>query len=179
MAYKDRTEKHRKIEEILAERTTPALAELLAGKIAEALGFVPDKSIPEEAAAEIYEKCRDRANEWAAAFVRTAKRIGAGDIDEGWMIGWFANAIECADFARKSAAEAALCGPIEPGDVVALKSGGPCMIVTHVTKDKAHCRWYDGTGIDRGILDLSSIRRVIKMPQEDDAGNWDNKYVGS
>lgn len=64
MAYANLTEQHRKIEGILAEHTTPALAELLAGKIAEVLGFVPDKSIPDEAATEIYEKCRGRADAW-------------------------------------------------------------------------------------------------------------------
>lgn len=40
--------------------------------------------------------CRDDASKWAAAFCQTAKKLGHGDIDEGWMIGWFANAIENA-----------------------------------------------------------------------------------
>jgi hypothetical protein len=37
---------------------------------------------------------RDDASKWAAAFCQTAKKLGYGDIDEGWMTGWFANAIE-------------------------------------------------------------------------------------
>lgn len=36
--------------------------------------------------------CRDDAAKWAAAFCQHAKKHGH-DIDEGWMIGWFANAI--------------------------------------------------------------------------------------
>ena len=35
----------------------------------------------------------DDASQWAAAFCQIAKKLGH-DIDEGWMIGWFANAIE-------------------------------------------------------------------------------------
>lgn len=43
---------------------------------------------------EIIEQCRDDASKWAAAFCQHAKHLGVGEIDEGWMIGWFANAIE-------------------------------------------------------------------------------------
>jgi hypothetical protein len=35
----------------------------------------------------------DDAAKWAAAFCTIAKRQGH-DLDEGWVIGWFANAIE-------------------------------------------------------------------------------------
>lgn len=35
----------------------------------------------------------DDAGKWATAFCQIAKKLGH-DIDEGWMIGWFANAIE-------------------------------------------------------------------------------------
>lgn len=35
----------------------------------------------------------DDGSLWAAAFCQIAKKHGH-DIDEGWMIGWFANAIE-------------------------------------------------------------------------------------
>lgn len=34
------------------------------------------------------------AAKWAAAFCQTAEKLGHAGIDEGWMIGWFANAIE-------------------------------------------------------------------------------------
>ena len=34
------------------------------------------------------------ASKWAAEFRKTALNIGYSDMDEGWLIGWFANAIE-------------------------------------------------------------------------------------
>lgn len=33
------------------------------------------------------------ASKWAAAFNQTAVKIGYHPMDEGWLIGWFANAI--------------------------------------------------------------------------------------
>ena len=36
----------------------------------------------------------DDASKWATAFRQTAIRLGYSDMDEGWLIGWFANAIE-------------------------------------------------------------------------------------
>jgi hypothetical protein len=42
---------------------------------------------------ELLAACRDDAAKWAAAFCQYAARQGL-TIDEGWMIGWFANAIE-------------------------------------------------------------------------------------
>lgn len=42
----------------------------------------------------------DDASKWAAAFCQTAKKLGHGNIDEGWMIGWFANAIEQSHAVR-------------------------------------------------------------------------------
>lgn len=44
-------------------------------------------------APEMLAACGDDAAKWAAAFCQIAKALGH-DIDEGWMIGWFANAIE-------------------------------------------------------------------------------------
>jgi hypothetical protein len=41
----------------------------------------------------------DRADRWAAAFCAIAKKLGK-DIDEGWMLGWFANAIEHSSHVR-------------------------------------------------------------------------------
>lgn len=34
------------------------------------------------------------ALKWAQAFRQKASDLGYGDLDEGWLIGWFANAIE-------------------------------------------------------------------------------------
>jgi len=33
------------------------------------------------------------AHEWAKAFNVTAQKLGYGEMDEGWLIGWFANAM--------------------------------------------------------------------------------------
>ena len=43
---------------------------------------------------EMLAACRDDAAKWAAAFCEIAASLGHKGIDEGWMIGWFANAIE-------------------------------------------------------------------------------------
>lgn len=48
---------------------------------------------------EMIAALRDDATKWAAAFCQHAERIGHV-IDEGWMIGWFANAIECSHDLR-------------------------------------------------------------------------------
>ena len=38
--------------------------------------------------------CKDDAAKWASEFCKTCEKLGIKNIDEGWMIGWFANAIE-------------------------------------------------------------------------------------
>jgi hypothetical protein len=43
---------------------------------------------------EIIEYCGDDAAKWAACFRETAIKIGYSAIDEGWLIAWFAGAIE-------------------------------------------------------------------------------------
>jgi len=43
---------------------------------------------------ELLHALRDDAAKWAAAFRQTAIKLGYSDMDEGWLIGWFANAIE-------------------------------------------------------------------------------------
>lgn len=45
-------------------------------------------------AGAMLQACGDDASKWAAAFCQYAKKLGHEGIDEGWMIGWFANAIE-------------------------------------------------------------------------------------
>lgn len=48
---------------------------------------------------EMLDACRDDASKWAAAFCEIARAKGL-DIDEDWMIGWFANAIEHSQDVR-------------------------------------------------------------------------------
>jgi hypothetical protein len=44
--------------------------------------------------AEILSAMGTDGAKWAAEFRATALRLGYSDMDEGWLVGWFANAIE-------------------------------------------------------------------------------------
>lgn len=43
---------------------------------------------------ELLAYCGDSGMKWAEAFCHTAKKLGYSDMDEDWVFGWFANAIE-------------------------------------------------------------------------------------
>lgn len=47
-------------------------------------------------------ECGDNAMNWARAFcaIAASRGIDLKDDPAGWMVGWFANAIECAQDAR-------------------------------------------------------------------------------
>lgn len=59
--------------------------------------------------------CRDNAVKWAAAFCQHAKKQGH-DIDQEWMVGWFANAIEHSHDVRTG------------GGPVVLPDGSACFL---------------------------------------------------
>lgn len=40
-------------------------------------------------------------SKWAAEFRRIALNLGYSDMDEGWLTGWFANAIEAGVSANR------------------------------------------------------------------------------
>ena len=61
--------------------TTPDYTKMQAGDLLQAVG--------------------DDAAKWAAAFVQHATKLGHSGIDERWMIGWFANAIEHSSDVRR------------------------------------------------------------------------------
>lgn len=44
--------------------------------------------------ADLLEQMGTDGAKWAAEFRRVAISLGYSDMDEGWLIGWFANAIE-------------------------------------------------------------------------------------
>lgn len=44
--------------------------------------------------------CGDSGAKWAAAFCQHAEKRGISKIDEDWMMGWFANAIESSHDLR-------------------------------------------------------------------------------
>lgn len=54
--------------------------------------------------AELLQSMGTDAAKWAAEFRATALRLGYSDMDEGWLIGWFANAIEAGREAGLRAA---------------------------------------------------------------------------
>jgi hypothetical protein len=54
-----------------------------------------------ETPADMLERLRDNAQLWAQEFNATAQKLGYSDMDEGWLIGWFANAIEYSHAIRR------------------------------------------------------------------------------
>jgi hypothetical protein len=44
---------------------------------------------------------RDDAMSWAVAFNQHAVKLGYSSMDEGWLVGWFANAIEHSSAVRE------------------------------------------------------------------------------
>ena len=56
---------------------------------------------------ETIEYCGADAAKWAEQFRLTAIRLGYSDMDEGWLMGWFANAIETAAQVRREMAQSA------------------------------------------------------------------------
>jgi hypothetical protein len=48
----------------------------------------------------------DDARKWASAFCQIAAKLGHPGIDEGWMLGWFANAIGHSNNVRRWRREA-------------------------------------------------------------------------
>jgi len=57
---------------------------------------VPEHTLPD--------RLGDDGSKWAEAFCQHARKLGH-EIDEGWMIGWFANAIEASWDARTRRAQ--------------------------------------------------------------------------
>lgn len=53
-----------------------------------------DPNYTEMSGPELLDACGDSGRKWAAAFCQTAERLGHTGIDEDWVFGWFANAIE-------------------------------------------------------------------------------------
>jgi hypothetical protein len=56
---------------------------------------------------KMVEALGDDAAKWAAAFKQHAEKLGHEGVDEGWLIGWFANAIEHSSDVRRWRREAA------------------------------------------------------------------------
>jgi len=50
---------------------------------------------------QMLDRLGDDAAKWAAEFRKTALNLGYSDMDEGWLITWFANAIEHSTLVRR------------------------------------------------------------------------------
>jgi hypothetical protein len=79
----------------------------------------------EESGPDILARLGDDASKWAAEFRKMAIKLGYSDMDEGWLIGWFANAIEHSSSIRTMHAKE-LARPVTEEDVeqAALRSIG-------------------------------------------------------
>jgi uncharacterized protein YodC (DUF2158 family) len=55
---------------------------------------------------------------------------------------------------------------IEPGEVVALRSGGPNMTLQEITGFGAQCVWFEGSELRSEYFDLRALRAV---PANDEA----------
>lgn len=62
---------------------------------------MPGAATPKMEEGDLLNYCSDDASKWAAEFRATALRLGYSDMDEGWLIGWFANAIEHSTMVRR------------------------------------------------------------------------------
>lgn len=53
-----------------------------------------NENIIVESSADLLARIGTDAAKWAEEFRKIAINLGYSDMDEGWLIGWFANAIE-------------------------------------------------------------------------------------
>lgn len=60
-----------------------------------------DNPTTEMTGPDVLKHCGDDAAKWAAEFRKTAVRLGYSDMDEAWLTGWFANAIEHSGDVRR------------------------------------------------------------------------------
>lgn len=68
---------------------------------AELLNFKPWNKVRPIQNVIALDQLGDDGHAWAAAFCKTAKKLGHFDLDEGWLIGWFVNAIEISSITRR------------------------------------------------------------------------------
>ena len=108
-----------------------------------------------ETAPQLLARLGDDASKWAAEFRQTAISLGYSDMDEGWLIGWFANAIEHSSDIRSRH------GP--DWRAIAIRAGQVLRVLAELE------------GIDRGSeISLFDIRRaraaIAEIEQAKEAG---------
>jgi hypothetical protein len=69
-------------------------------------------------ASGVLRACGDNGSKWAAAFKQHAEKLGHHGMDEGWLIGWFFNAIEGACDTRRWRAEAEETAPWQASPIL-------------------------------------------------------------
>jgi uncharacterized protein YodC (DUF2158 family) len=73
-------------------------------------------------------------------------------------------------------------GPVlfEPGDVVALKSGGPAMMVIDVKEDGVHCLWYADAvdEVKTAVVPAICIEKAIAWEDEDEEEDGKHRKQG-
>jgi uncharacterized protein YodC (DUF2158 family) len=73
-------------------------------------------------------------------------------------------------------------GPVlfEPGDVVALKSGGPAMMVIDVKEDGVHCLWYADAvdEVKTAVVPAICIGKAIAWEDEDEEEDGKHRKQG-
>jgi len=63
----------------------------------------------------------------------------------------------------------------EPGDVVALKSGGPAMTVIDVKDDTVHCVWYgeESDELKTDVVPAIALEKAIALEDDDEDDDED------
>jgi uncharacterized protein YodC (DUF2158 family) len=66
----------------------------------------------------------------------------------------------------------------EPGDVVALKSGGPAMTVAGVNEEGLYCLWYGEADdeVKTAVVPAICVEKAIAWDDEDEDDDDDDKH---
>ena len=114
---------------------------------------------------------------WAQEFNKTAVKLGYSEMDEGWLIGWFANAIENSDVIRCNQLRAerdALLARLAPVDDKELVEIAADAISTYVPDQVS--RW--GSIKDAAIDAIAAIRPHIEAAERERCAKIADKYEG-
>lgn len=104
--------------------------------------------------ADLHTYCGADAAKWAEQFRLTAIRLGYSDMDEGWLIGWFANAIERAEQVRHpyAAAPTPPAAEAHPDDLAVDRFAAIMKAKLAVARDKGRGGWEDREKCPDGYL---------------------------
>ena len=92
---------------VIRNRISAALAASRAAATEPQPVAVKQDAAESESAGKLLERLGMDGAKWAAEFRATALRLGCSDMDEGWLIGWFCNAIMAGYDRRENTAQQA------------------------------------------------------------------------